>query len=46
MLIKSHKVKTYDLDPEMSAREIYDSFISNVLDYDFTVVNFANPDMV
>ncbi len=46
ILIPSHKVKTYDLDPEMSALEVYDAFIKNSLLYDFSVINFANPDMV
>lgn len=46
ILIPSHKVATYDLDPEMSAGEIFQSFQENVLNYDFSVVNFANWDMV
>jgi 2,3-bisphosphoglycerate-independent phosphoglycerate mutase len=45
-LVPSHKVATYDLDPEMSAQEIYDEVIGNAKSYDFTVVNFANGDMV
>ncbi len=46
ILVPSHKVATYDLDPEMSAQEIYDELIGNIQSYDFTVVNFANGDMV
>ncbi len=46
ILVPSHKVATYDLDPEMSAQEIYDELIANGLSYDFTVLNFANWDMV
>jgi 2,3-bisphosphoglycerate-independent phosphoglycerate mutase len=45
-LVPSHKVATYDLDPEMSAQEIYDEFEKNANDYDFVVMNFANGDMV
>lgn len=46
ILVPSHKVATYDLDPEMSAQEIYDQFVMNAKDFDFIVVNFANGDMV
>ena len=46
ILVPSHKVATYDLDPEMSAQEIYDQFILQAKDFDFIVVNFANGDMV
>ncbi len=46
ILVPSHKVATYDLDPEMSAQEIYDEFVQNAKDFDFVVVNFANWDMV
>jgi 2,3-bisphosphoglycerate-independent phosphoglycerate mutase len=46
-LIPSPKVATYDLQPEMSCREVADAVIGGIRDgYDFILVNFANPDMV
>jgi 2,3-bisphosphoglycerate-independent phosphoglycerate mutase len=41
-------VPSYDLKPEMSAREVTRRFVEEVEsdDYAFAVVNFANPDMV
>ncbi len=44
----SPKVKTYDHAPEMSAGEVTDHLAAALRsgDYDFAVVNFANPDMV
>ena len=46
ILVPSPKVATYDLKPEMNARRITDEVLENYEQYDFTVVNFANPDMV
>ena len=48
VLIKSPKVATYDLQPEMSAYEVKDKLIERLkMDkYDLIIVNFANPDMV
>lgn len=46
VLVSSHKVTTYDFDPQMSAQEIYDQIIEQGKDYDFIAVNFANGDMV
>lgn len=47
-LIPSPKVATYDLMPEMSARQVADAVIAALDEqsYDFILVNFANPDMV
>lgn len=46
-LVPSPKVATYDLQPEMSARGVADAVVEGVGDeYDFVLVNFANPDMV
>ena len=46
-LIPSPKVATYDLKPEMSAVDVTKKVISCMQkDYDFILVNYANPDMV
>lgn len=45
-LIPSPKVATYDLKPEMSAEAVTDTVLKKIDDYDLTVINFANPDMV
>ena len=48
ILVASPKVATYDLEPEMSAREITDNLIRVIAEdsFDFIVCNFANGDMV
>jgi 2,3-bisphosphoglycerate-independent phosphoglycerate mutase len=46
ILVPSHKVPTFDLDPEMSAQEIHDAFVVNSKDFDFSVINFANGDII
>lgn len=46
ILVPSHKVATYDLDPEMSTDEIFKKLSENIINFDFWVVNFANWDMV
>ncbi|MTI69548.1 MAG: 2,3-bisphosphoglycerate-independent phosphoglycerate mutase [Firmicutes bacterium] len=48
VLVPSPKVATYDLQPEMSALKVKDEVIKRIKDknYDFIVLNFANPDMV
>ena len=44
---KSPNVKTYDLQPEMSAPEVTDRLVAAIrAPYDLIVVNYANPDMV
>jgi 2,3-bisphosphoglycerate-independent phosphoglycerate mutase len=42
------EVKTYDLKPEMSAREVTDKVVEAITSgsYGFILVNYANPDMV
>jgi 2,3-bisphosphoglycerate-independent phosphoglycerate mutase len=45
-LIPSPKVATYDLQPEMSAREVTDEVLARMANYDLNVLNYANPDMV
>jgi 2,3-bisphosphoglycerate-independent phosphoglycerate mutase len=42
------EVKTYDLKPEMSAATVTEKLLSEIStgNYQFVVVNFANPDMV
>lgn len=43
----SPKVATYDLQPEMSAKEVTDAFVGAINDgYDLIITNYANPDMV
>ena len=47
VLIPSPKVATYDLKPEMSAREITSNLLEKMENnYDFIFLNFANGDMV
>ena len=48
ILVKSPKVATYDLKPEMSAYEVCDKLVEAIrsLKYDVIIINFANPDMV
>jgi len=48
ILVKSPRVATYDLQPEMSAYEVKDKLISalNGNEYSLIVTNFANCDMV
>lgn len=45
-LVPSPKVATYDLKPEMSARGVTDYFLGKLTNFDFIIINFANPDMV
>ena len=46
VLIPSVQVQSYDLKPEMSAGNITKYLISNIGNYDFVTVNFANQDML
>ena len=48
ILVKSPKVATYDLQPEMSAYEVCDKLCEAITSdkYDVIIINFANPDMV
>ena len=46
ILIPSPKVATYDLKPEMSVYEVTDNFLNEVSNYDVTIMNLANGDMV
>ncbi len=48
ILIPSPKVATYDLQPEMSAREVTDRLVEAIRSrhYDAIICNFANADMV
>lgn len=47
VLIPSPKVATYDLKPEMNAREITSNLLEKMdNNYDFIFLNFANGDMV
>jgi len=49
LLVPSRReVKTYDLKPEMSAREVASELIGRIESsrYEFALANFANPDMV
>ncbi len=48
ILINSPKVATYDLKPEMSAPEVKEALIADILTakHDMIILNFANGDMV
>jgi len=47
ILVPSPKVKSYDLQPKMSADKIVESLSSSIdSQFDFILINFANPDMV
>ncbi len=48
ILVKSPKVATYDLQPEMSAYEVTDKLVAAIGSgkYDVIILNFANCDMV
>lgn len=48
ILVNSPKVATYDLQPEMSAKELTEKAIAAIDSekYDVIIMNYANPDMV
>ncbi len=48
LMVQSPKVATYDLQPEMSAYEVTDAIVPEILNKtaDFICLNFANADMV
>jgi 2,3-bisphosphoglycerate-independent phosphoglycerate mutase len=49
LIIPSPKVATYDLKPEMSARELTNAVlnrIKEISDYKFVLINYANADML
>ena len=48
ILVKSPKVATYDLQPEMSAPQVCGKLVDAIKSdkYDVIIINFANPDMV
>jgi 2,3-bisphosphoglycerate-independent phosphoglycerate mutase len=48
IIVPSPKVATYDLKPEMSAKEVTENVLSKLKnqEYKFILVNYANPDMV
>ncbi len=46
ILVPSPKVATYDLKPEMSAKIVCQKLLETIGNYDVTILNFANGDMV
>lgn len=46
IMVESQKVLSYADHPEMSAKGITDELIKNAKDFDLTILNYANPDMV
>ena len=48
IIVPSPKIPSYDMKPEMSAQEVTSEFIKHFKQNkpDFSVINFANPDMV
>jgi len=46
ILIDSPKVKSYDMQPEMSAYQVTEKLLPEIGKHDLIVLNFANPDLV
>lgn len=46
ILVDSIKAESFATVPHMSAKEITDQVIANAANFDLTILNYANPDMV
>jgi 2,3-bisphosphoglycerate-independent phosphoglycerate mutase len=46
VMIPSNKLANHSDQPEMKAKEITDFLLENLHNYDYVIVNYANPDMV
>ena len=46
ILVPSPKVKTYDLQPEMSVYKVTEELLKELGNFDLVILNFANGDMV
>ena len=46
LVVPSPTVSSYDQKPEMSALGVCEKVLENIGNYDFILVNFANPDLV
>ncbi|MFH1408285.1 MAG: 2,3-bisphosphoglycerate-independent phosphoglycerate mutase [Nanoarchaeota archaeon] len=46
IMVHSPKVQSYDMQPEMSAKEINETLLPKIGKYEFILVNYANPDLV
>lgn len=46
VMVASPKVPSYDEKPEMSAYEVTEKLLERIGEYEFIVVNYANPDLV
>ena len=46
ILVDSIKAASFADCPQMSAKELTDELLSNIKDFDFVIMNYANPDMV
>lgn len=46
LMVDSPKVLTYDLQPEMSAKELTTKVINEIENFDVSIINYANADMV
>ncbi|NOX71773.1 MAG: 2,3-bisphosphoglycerate-independent phosphoglycerate mutase [Candidatus Micrarchaeota archaeon] len=46
VMVPSPKVPSYDEKPEMSAYEVTEKLLQRIGEYEFILVNYANPDLV